>query len=149
MPRNILAAVLLPALLAAGCVTTTTTTRTLGEAPQPSWTRYGRVETIREVVTRQDGNPAGGAVAGALVGGLLGSALGHHHYFLSPGTIIGAAGGAMVGAAASQGSAAQYRYEVTVRFDDGGLETFAYGPPLPFRVGDAVTQSPQGLSLSM
>jgi len=134
---------LAPALGLSACVTTSATTTTWGEpyaAPQQSWERRGRVEQIRETVYRQQGNPAGGAVAGAVVGGLLGHAIAHHG-----GGLVGAIGGAAVGAAASQGSAEDRVYEVFVRFEDGGLEPFVFRGGAPFRVGDLVSFSPQGL----
>lgn len=144
---------LLPLLLTA-CVATTTTTRTWG-GPGDEWARYGRVETIRETVRRTQGDPAGGAVAGAIIGGLLGSALGStthydrwgrpHQHASAAGAVLGAAGGAAVGAAASQGSAEQRTYDVFVRFEDGGLEPFAFEGAPPFRVGDAVVLTPRGL----
>ena len=64
---------LVPVLLA-GCVATTTQTRTWPD-PGAEWARYGRVESIRETVRRTEGNPAGGAIAGAVVGGLLGTVM--------------------------------------------------------------------------
>jgi outer membrane lipoprotein SlyB len=125
------------------CTTTTTTTRTWGE-PYPSdgnWVRYGHVELIRETIQRQDGNPAGGAVAGAIIGGVIG----HSLFGRGGGTIVGAAGGAAVGAQASQGSAERRFYHTVVRFDDGGALTFVYEGYPPFRVGEYVQQTPQGL----
>jgi outer membrane lipoprotein SlyB len=154
--RHLVALPLLPALLLSACMTTTTTSRTWGEPEGGEWARYGHVESVREVVRRQEGNPAGGAVAGAIVGGVLGSAIGGHtdydrwgnayRHGSEAGAVVGAVGGAMIGAAASQGTSEDRFYEVSVRFDDGGRETYAYGPPLPFRVGDPVAATPQGLS---
>ncbi len=145
-----------PALLLAGCVTTATRTTTWGDPYGGNWARYGRVESIRETVRAQHGDPASGAVAGAIIGGILGSALGSHTYVdrwgrvvtrgSGAGAVAGAVGGAMVGAAASQGQAEDRSYEVFVRFDDGALETFVYQNVLPFRVGDAVTLTAQGLA---
>jgi outer membrane lipoprotein SlyB len=147
---SLLIAIFLPA-----CVTTTTRTTTWG-GPPGDWARYGHVESIRETVWRQEGNPAGGAVVGAIVGGLLGSAIGgrthvdrwgyYHHHGSAAGAAVGAVGGAMVGAAASQGSDEHRSYEVLVRFDDGGTGTFTFGDQLPFRVGDSVCLTPQGLT---
>ena len=126
------------ATAAAGCGTTSTTTTTWA-APAPApWVRYGRVSWVREVVQRQQGNPAGGALAGAVIGGILGGGRG-------PGALIGAAGGAAVGAAASQGSAESRRYEVMVTFDDGSYQVFVYGGGSPFRPGQTVMQTAQGL----
>lgn len=155
MRTTLLALAALPALALSGCVHTYATTQTWGEpqgqAPQPpSWVRYGRVESIRETVVHQRGDPGGGAVAGAIIGGLLGSAIfGHHgyygHHHSGAGAVAGAVGGAMVGAAASQGEGERRTYQVFVRFEDGGLEPFVFRDALPFQVGEEVAFSPQGL----
>jgi outer membrane lipoprotein SlyB len=154
---KLIALALVPALLLSACATTTTTSTTWG-GPYggDEWARYGHVESIRETVRRQEGNPAAGAVAGALVGGLLGSAIGGHVAYdawgrayrvhSGFGAAVGAVGGAMVGAAASQGASEDRTYEVFVQFDDGGRETFVYQGWLPFGVGDPVMLTPRGLS---
>jgi outer membrane lipoprotein SlyB len=133
----------LPALLLGGCATTTyQTTSWGGEQPYAQeWARYGHVESVRETIRTTQGDPGAGAFAGALIGGLL---FGGRNPVQ---TMAGMAGGAMVGAAASQSASAQDRfYEVFVRFDDGGLEPYTYQNVLPFRVGDRVALSAQGLS---
>ena len=154
-PRSLL--LLAPALLSA-CVTATTSTRTWGEPQGGGYARAGRVESIRETVHRYQGDPAAGAAAGAVVGGLLGAALGGHgwydrwggyHYGGNPGAaVVGAIGGAAVGAAASQASGEERVYEVVVRFDDGGYQTFSYRDGVPFQVGEVVVLGPQGLTRS-
>ncbi len=146
--------VFLPVLLTA-CMTTTTTSRTWGDPYAAGWERWGRVAQVRETVRRQQGNPGAGAVAGALIGGVLGSAIGGRTVYdrwgnayyqgSGAGAVAGAIGGAAIGAAASQGSSEERWYEVSVRFDDGGYQTFVYAGPPPFRVGDAVRLTPQGL----
>ena len=138
-------ALTLPALLLSACVATTTTTRTWGGEGQyaQGWARYGRVESVRETVQHQQGDPGGGAVAGAIIGGLLGNAWSGGH---AGATVAGAIGGAMVGSAASQGQGRQVLYEVFVRFDDGALEAFVYQGWLPFNVGEPVALTAQGLS---
>ncbi len=139
-------ALALPALLLSACVATTTSTRTWGEPGYgQGWARYGRVETVRETVQRQQGDPGGGAVAGAIIGGLLGNAWSGGH---AGATVAGAIGGAVVGSAASQGQAEQRFYEVFVRFDDGALEPFVYQGYLPFNPGDPVVLTAQGLARS-
>ncbi len=155
MRSTLLALLALPSLALSGCVHTYATTQTWGDPQaqgpqQPAWVRYGRVESIRETVYHQQGNPAGGAVAGALIGGLLGSAIGGHHghygyHHSGAGAVVGAIGGAMVGAAASQGQGESRSYQLFVRFEDGGIEPFVYRNALPFQVGDEVAFSPQGL----
>jgi outer membrane lipoprotein SlyB len=124
--------------LATGCATTTTTTTTWTE-PSAGWSRPGRVESIREVVQRVQGNPVGGALVGALIGGLLF----HGH---GPATLFGAATGAAIGAAASQGSAETHTFQILVRFDDGDYGMFAFRGYPPFHPGDRVVLTPDGLA---
>ena len=132
----------LPALLLGGCATTTYQSTTwTDQGYAQGWARYGRVESIRETVRTTQGDPAAGAFFGALIGGLL---FGGYHPVQ---TFAGMAGGAMVGAAASQAASGQDRvYEVFVRFDDGALEPYVYQNVLPFRAGDRVMLTAQGLS---
>ena|SRR5436305_10283979 len=132
-------ALLLLFTLAPGACVATTTSSTMwtASAGPEGYARPGRVEWIREVVQREEGDPAGGALAGALIGGLLGGR--------GPGALIGAIGGAAIGAAASQGSAESRRYEVTVQFDDGGYRTFIYAGYSPFQPGQPVLLTSHGL----
>jgi outer membrane lipoprotein SlyB len=153
-PR-IVALAVLPALVLGGCVTTTTRSTTWGEPYGGNWARYGHVESIRETVRTQQGDPAAGAVAGGLIGALVGSSIGAHSHVdrwgrvrthaNGVGAVAGAIGGAMIGAAASEGRAEDRAYEVFVRFDDGALEPFLYENVLPFRVGEPVVLTAQGL----
>src|SRR5215831_2653953 len=96
--------------LALGCATTSTySTEWTADEYSP---RTGMVESVRQVVRRVEGNPAGGAVAGGLIGAVL---FGGH----GPRTLFGALAGAATGAALSQGSYETRAYEVVVRFDNG------------------------------
>ena len=125
--------------LAQGCSTTTTSSSTWAAAPgPPQWSRHGRVAWVRENVIREDGDPVGGALAGAIIGGLIGGR--------GPAALFGAAGGAAVGAAASQGHSESRRYDLMVQFDDGGAQIFSYGGYAPFRPGEDVWLTPQGLA---
>jgi outer membrane lipoprotein SlyB len=124
------------AALLAGCATTETRVTTWGDPNLPP--RPGIVYTVQEVVQTTHGDPAAGAVAGALIGGIL---------FGGPRgpSLIGAAGGAAVGAAASQSSQTR-SYQVVVRFDDdGSYGTYVYRDYSPFRPGEPVWLTPQGL----
>ena len=128
------------ALSSLSCATTTTDSTTwVDPGANVQWTRPGRVESVQEIIQRTHGNPAGGALAGALIGGFLFGGRG-------PATLVGAAGGAAVGAAASQGSAETRSYHVLVRFDDGGYGTFVYDRFSPFQPGELVWLTPQGLT---
>ncbi len=152
-PRH-LVLLLLPVLLS-GCVTTTRRTTSWGEPSYGEGPRYGHVERVTESVRREEGDPGAGAVAGALIGGLLGSAFGGHthfdrwgnayHHGSAAGALAGAVGGAAVGAAASQGRGEERSYEVLVRFDDGGYQSFVFPDYLPFGVGDPVALTARGL----
>ncbi len=142
MTARTLALVAALPMLLAGCVMTTTESRTWSDNGAGEWARYGRVESIRETVRRTEGNPAGGAIAGAVVGGLLGNVMSGGH---GDATAAGAIGGAVIGAAASQGAPEQRDYELFVRFQDGALERFVYAGAPPFGVGESVAQTPRGL----
>lgn len=122
-----------------GCATTSTSSTTWAEPAGGGWVRPGTVESVREIVQRVQGNPAGGALAGALIGGFLFGGRG-------PGALFGAASGAAVGAAASQGASESRSYQVLVRFDDGAYGMFVYGAYSPFRPGERVVLTPQGLA---
>lgn len=110
--------------------------------PQGNWLLYGRVENFRQTQHHQQGDPAGGAVAGAIIGGVLGTALGGRGF----GTFVGATHGAMIGAHSSQSGYVGSTFEVFVRFDDGSVRTFVYQDQLPFRPGDYVVWTAQGLA---
>jgi outer membrane lipoprotein SlyB len=105
---------------------------------------YGQVESIRATDHYAQGDPGGGAVAGAVIGGVLGTALGGRGL----GTFVGATEGALIGAHASQGGYAGRTFEVFVRFEDGSLRPFVFENQLPFRRGDYVVWTPQGLALN-
>ncbi|HEX7505985.1 MAG TPA: hypothetical protein VF550_04385 [Polyangia bacterium] len=136
LPSLILLTALIPA-----CATSES--ETWGQpTPQGNWVLYGRVENVRESLHHQHGDPAGGAVAGAIIGGVLGTALGGRGF----GTFLGATEGAMIGANSSQGGYVGRTLEVFVRFDDGSLRTFVYQDYLPFRPGDYVVWTAQGLA---
>jgi len=137
-----LVSLFLLAALTPACATTTTASTTWGDPPpQGSWVLYGRVENVRQTIRHEHGDPAGGAVAGAVIGGVLGTVLGGRGF----GTFVGAAEGAMIGANASQGDYEGHTFEVFVRFDDGSLRTFVYQNQLPFRPGEYVVWTEQGL----
>jgi outer membrane lipoprotein SlyB len=136
-----LSAVLALSILAAGCATTEVSSAAWTEPGSPGyWQRTGHVESVREIVRRDVGQPVAGALAGALIGGFLFGGRG-------PAALVGAAGGAMVGASASQGTAESRTYQVLVRFDDDGTYgMFVYANVAPFRPGQPVALTPQGLA---
>jgi outer membrane lipoprotein SlyB len=133
----VLVAVLIAAL-GASCATTSTTSTTWTAPPRGVVVRAGTVESVQEIVERYEGNPAGGALAGALIGGFL--------FGRGPARLIGAAGGAAIGAAASQGHSERRTYQLLVHFDDGAYGMFVYRDYPPFRPGEGVVLTPGGLA---
>jgi outer membrane lipoprotein SlyB len=119
-----------------GCATTETTSTTW--VATGNWTRPGRVESIREIDRRVEGDPAAGALIGALIGGIL-------FHGRGPATLFGAATGAAIGATASSGTSETRSFQVLVRFDDGDYGMFVFGSFSPFRPGDPVVLTPRGL----
>jgi outer membrane lipoprotein SlyB len=139
-PKALRVAILWLLALAPACAATTTAGTTWTDPSTPGyWSRLGQVESVQEMVQRTEGNPAGGALVGALIGGFLFGGRG-------PGALLGAVGGAEVGAAASQGASESRTYQVLVHFDDGTYGMFAYGGYAPFRPGERVVLTPQGLA---
>lgn len=136
---RVVSLMLLFTLSAGGCVATTTTATTSYAPSPPEWGRPGSVAWVREVVHRQEGDPAGGALAGAIIGGILGGGRGG-------GALAGAIGGAVVGAAVSQGSSESRVYQLGVHFEDGGFEVFVYQNYSPFAPGQPVVLTPHGLT---
>lgn len=132
-------AVVLLVTVSTACATTSTTSTTWTDPAVAGYGRAGWVQSVQEIVQRTEGNSGAGAVAGALIGGFLFGGRG-------PAAVAGAIGGAAVGAAASQGGSEQRTYQILVRFDDGGYGTFAYLAYAPFRPGERVVVTPDGLA---
>ena len=120
---------------AMGCATTTTYSTESTDEYSP---REGTVQSVRQIVHRVEGNPAGGAAAGALIGAVLFGGRG-------PRTLFGAAAGAATGAALSSGSYETRDFEITVRFDNGARGVFTYRDYSPFAPGDRVELADDGL----
>lgn len=120
------------AALAGGCYTESGYTRTYTAEPAPAY-QYGRVVQVQEVVRETRGQPIAGAAAGALLGGVI---------FRSAGAAVVGGG---IGALASSGGSTRRVYEVTVQFDNGERGVFDYKDWAPFRPGDYVVATPNGL----
>jgi outer membrane lipoprotein SlyB len=131
------AAVMVATAICATSCATTATYSTESTMPDDYSPRSGSVESVREIVRRVQGNPAGGAVAGGLIGAVLFGGRG-------PRTLFGALAGAATGAALSQGSYETRAFEVTIRFDNGSRGVFTYRDYAPFRPGDRIELTPDG-----
>lgn len=113
-------------------------------ASSQSYSRsYGVVDSIR-VVQANDGNSSGngmgvGTVLGGVVGGLLGHQVGGGRGN-TVATVAGAVGGAMVGNQIEQRNNVQTRdmYQITVRLDNGGYQTYTQDSVGELRAGNRV-----------
>ena len=119
------------AALAGGCYSDTQT-RTVYTA-EPTQPQTGQVVQVDEIVHRHEGHPVAGAVAGALLGGVI--------FHSGKAAVVG--GG--LGAIASSGHSTRRMYEVTVQFDSGEMGRFEFVDWSPFRPGDRVVMTGQGL----
>ncbi|HEY5898994.1 MAG TPA: glycine zipper 2TM domain-containing protein [Burkholderiales bacterium] len=75
----------------------------------------GTVEAVREVEEKGDAKGVG-AVGGGVAGAVLGHNIGDHNKLV---TILGAAGGALLGNQIEKQARATKHWEMTVRYDDG------------------------------
>lgn len=109
-------------------VTTTTTSSATG---------YGVVQAI-DVVPREQAGIGLGAVAGAVVGGVLGNQVGSGSGRKAA-TVAGAAGGALAGHQMQKNTrAADEAYRVSVRMDNGAIQTLVQEQPPGVQVGERV-----------
>lgn len=135
-----LAAVLLAglALLLAAC----SSPPAFQVSEQPA-VRLGTVESIIQDQV-QAGNTAAGTIGGALIGGLLGNQIGGGSGQTAA-TIVGAAGGSVVGNRAAQSTSVVWR--IGVRYDDGTLATIQQTAAPALRIGDRVRVTSTGIEL--
>lgn len=106
------------------------------EAPKPVVKPglLGTVEAVREV--EQAGEAKGiGAVGGGVAGAVLGHNIGDHNKLV---TILGAAGGALLGNQIEKQTRATKVWEMTVRLDDGSTRTLKSEAQPVWRQGDRV-----------
>jgi hypothetical protein len=128
------------ALLLGSCAT--------APAPRTTWTeptpraRPGVVESVDEIVEHVASNASGDVLMGILVGSLLFSALLFAH---GPAIIAGAGNGRSPFVSPDGHSSTLPRYQVLIRFDDGGSTTFVYVGDVPFHRGERVMLTQQGL----
>src|SRR5258708_3534337 len=106
--------------------------------------RPATIESIRQVVEHKNSpsNPLG-MIAGGLIGGGIGSLFGGGNGRTAA-TIIGALGGGYIGHNI-QNSQTQTVWEIGVKYDRGGGGRMGQAAPPPFRIGDRVLVTDQGL----
>jgi outer membrane lipoprotein SlyB len=109
-------------------VTTTTTAA--------STSGYGVVQSI-DLVPRQQAGISLGTVAGAVVGGVLGNQVGGGTGRTAA-TVAGAAGGALAGRQLEKGQQTDQVYRVSVRMDNGAVQTLTQDTTGGLQVGERV-----------
>lgn len=107
--------------------------------------RPATIESIRQVVEHKDNPGPLGMIAGGLIGGGLGSLVGGGNGRTAA-TIIGALGGGYIGNNI-QKSQTHVVYEISVKYDNGTWGTIRQTSSPPFRIGDRVLVTDQGLEL--
>lgn len=96
----------------------------------------GTVQSVN-VVTEAGKASGAGAVTGAVLGGVAGHQMGGGKGKDAM-TVIGVIGGALAGNATEKAIKKTQFYEVTVRMEDGNVQTYTYQAVPPFSAGDAV-----------
>ena len=106
------------------------------EAPKPVVKPglLGTVEAVREVELAGEAKGIG-AVGGGVAGAVLGHNIGDHNKLV---TILGAAGGALLGNQIEKQTRATKIWEMTVRLDDGSTRTIKSDAQPAWRQGDRV-----------
>jgi outer membrane lipoprotein SlyB len=92
------------------------------EAPKPVQKpgTYGVVESVHEVELKGDAKGVG-AVGGAIAGAVLGHNIGNNNKIV---TVLGAAGGGLLGNQIEKKVRTEKAWELTVRYDDGTTQSF-------------------------
>lgn len=104
----------------------------------PSYVGYGVIDSIQVVQQSADNRGVAGAVAGGVVGGVLGNQVGKGSGRTAA-TAAGVVGGALAGNSI-QRNRQQVRetYQVNIRLDNGGYQSYAMDNVADLRVGDRV-----------
>lgn len=106
-------------------------------AQTPSYQQLGYVDRI-EVISRGSGNNVAGTIIGGIIGGLIGTQIGSGSGRTAA-TIAGAAGGAVAGNAIEGRRRADHEtFRVTVRLDNGAVQTVTQDNINDLRTGDRV-----------
>jgi len=106
----------------------------IAQAPAVRPGVLGMVESVRQVEDKGDAKGVG-AVGGGVAGAVLGHQLDHGNKLV---TLLGAAGGALLGNQIEKTARATKHWELTVRYDDGSTQVFN-SPDQPFwHQGDRV-----------
>ncbi len=125
-------AVLRGSLVATGAITPVN----VATLPNRTCVNCGTVEAINTIQVKGDGSYIGligGGIAGAVLGSQIGDGRGR-----TAAQLLGAAGGALAGRELEKNVKKNTHYEVVMRLESGGIQTFAYPTAPPFKVGENV-----------
>lgn len=104
----------------------------------PSYVAYGVIDSIQVVQQSSDNRGVGGAVAGGVVGGVLGNQIGKGGGRTAA-TAAGVVGGALLGNSIQRNRQQVHEtYQVNIRLDNGGYQSYAMDNVADLRVGDRV-----------
>ena len=130
MKQLIIAAAIASTLLLGACATRTDSRPVYVE--DSARVQFGYVESIA-FVDGQGGSSGGGAIIGGVLGHQVGSGRGN-----TAATVVGAAGGALVGNEVEKNRNSGERIELKVRLDSGARVTYTQENPREFSTGDRV-----------
>lgn len=134
MKQLIIFAMIASTLMLGACATRTDNRPAYVEGSER--VQYGFVEDIVYLKSRGDSS-GGGAIVGGIVGGVLGHQVGSGRGNTAA-TIVGAAGGAIIGNEIEKNQNVGDRIEVKVRLDSGVRVFYTQENPRDFRNGDRV-----------
>lgn len=134
MKQLIISAAVASTLLLSGCATRSDSQPVYIE--DSARVQYGYVEGI-SFVEGQRGTSGGGALVGGIIGGVLGHQVGSGRGNTAA-TVVGAAGGALIGNEVEKNRNTGERIEVRVRLDNGARVTYTQDNPRDFANGDRV-----------
>ncbi len=109
-------------------------TTPVAQAPAVKPGLLGTVQSVREVQKAGDAKGVG-AVGGGVAGAVLGHQIGEHNKLV---TILGAAGGALLGNHIEKQARGTKTWELTVRYDDGTTQVFSSEAQPYWHPGDRV-----------
>ena len=134
MKQLIISALIASTLMLGACATQTDSRPVYVE--DSSRVQFGYVEGIA-FIAGPGTSSGGGAIVGGIIGGVLGHQVGSGRGNTAA-TVVGAAGGALIGNEVEKNRNAGERIELRVRLDTGATVTYTQDSPRDFANGDRV-----------
>ena len=134
--KKILIATMIASSLTLGACATGSNRGPIYSSSDSQRVQYGYVEQMN-YIQGGGGTSGGGAIVGGIIGGVLGHQVGGGRGNTAA-TVVGAAGGALIGNEVEKNRNAGERIEVRVRLDNGSRVTYTQEGPRDFQNGDRV-----------